>query len=241
MAERAIEVVTYEALAAEYYDSARHPTCANFALASRKLLIPWLDSTFAVGDWICEIGPGRSLVGEWLHDRGQPLTHLILVEPSPGMAMYSLDWISAGARLFQAEAQHVPLRDSAVSIVVASLGDPYNELNFWREARRVLKPGGVALFTTPAYEWAEDFRGADNRAIDLAEFELADGRLVGVPSLVRTESDQLDLIRDAGFEAVKVAHATVRDLAGERLSPKLVTDGHRDHERIVTAYFAVAE
>jgi SAM-dependent methyltransferase len=135
----------------------------------------------------------------------------------------------------------MPLQDNSVAILVASLGDPYNEPAFWREAHRVLKPGGVVLFTTPAYEWAEKFRRASNSAPDLAEFKLANGRLVGVRSLVQSEDDQLDMIKDSGLEVVKVAHATVRDLAGVRLSSKLVIDGHGDHLRIVTGYLAKAK
>ncbi|WP_081247273.1 methyltransferase domain-containing protein [Mycobacterium avium] len=241
MAEQGIEVVSYEALAAEYYDSAKHPTCANFGLASRRLLCPLLDVTFMSGDRICEVGPGRSSVAEWLHGRGEKLNQLILVESSRGMARYSQGWVNAGAQLFHADARRMPLKDSSVSIVVASLGDPYNDLAFWREARRVLKRNGVVLFTTPAFEWAEGFRGSNGNAVDLAEFELSDGRLVGVPSLVRAENDQLSMIRDSGLDVVKIAHATVHDLAGERLSSKLVTEKRRDHRPIVTAYFAVAE
>jgi hypothetical protein len=108
--------------------------------------------------------------------------------------------------------------------LVASLGDPYNSREFWIEVFRVLKPGGTAIFTTPAYEWATCFRReteSSSSAVMEAEFELMDGTRVRLPSFIYSEEDQLSLVVESGLIVREVLHTTIADLKGEVLSPKL--------------------
>ena len=123
-----VALANYGAVASEYYDSVRHPTCDNFRAASRQLLQHSLIGLTASSDWICEVGPGRSLVAELLpaYDR------LILIDSVAPMLGYSREYHSRGAHLLLGEAGSLPLRTDSCDILVASLGDPYNESQFWR-------------------------------------------------------------------------------------------------------------
>src|SRR5580658_7644900 len=97
---------SYEDVAAEYYDSERHPTCANFRGASRLLLRTWLVGKRNTR--LCEIGAGKSVVAEILSDLGYPLGHVTLVDDSPSMLGYSKHWIRDGAKLELGSSSHLP-------------------------------------------------------------------------------------------------------------------------------------
>ena len=88
---------------------------------------------------------------------------VVLIRPSQTfyertMLAYSAAWFRRGARPVIADALRLPIRSACFGLVVASLGDAYNDPQFWSEVSRVLQPGGVVLFTTPSFEWAVSFR-----------------------------------------------------------------------------------
>src|SRR5262249_7929148 len=80
---------TYDDLASEYYDCARHPTCANFREASQSLLIPWLREMAQPEGHILEIGAGCSIVSEWLAKDKRSVARSILADLSLKMLRYS--------------------------------------------------------------------------------------------------------------------------------------------------------
>ena len=93
------------------------------------------------------------------------------------MLEHSRVWERMGATLVVAASNQLPLADSSVQRVVASLGDPYNEPSFWTESKRVLEPDGLVIFTTPSHEWAFAFRRdpSPGSGASRAEFVLRNG------------------------------------------------------------------
>ncbi len=213
---------TYEDVASEYYDAHRHPTCANFREASCSLLDQWL-RTFSFGSgWVCEVGAGKSLLAELLAARGRSLSRVVLIDSSPGMLAYSKRWCALGASLALATVEMLPLVSESVELLVASVGDPYNEVAFWKEVRRVLQPRGVSLFTTPSYEWASAFRIAAANGLRKADFELSDGRCIQVPSLIYPEVVQIELFEQSRLVVSEIAQVPRAALRSTRVSPKLL-------------------
>ena len=84
-----IRMGNYGDLAREYYDSVRHPTCANFREASRRLLISWLSTLALSGAHLLEVGAGASIVSEWLSRNGRILDRFIVTDLSSKMLQYS--------------------------------------------------------------------------------------------------------------------------------------------------------
>jgi len=214
---------TYEDLAAEYYDAVRHPTCANFREASSYVLGPWLATRVPPRATIYDVGAGRSLVAE-LAGSDRDLDGLVLVDSSPTMLAYSIEWVKRGARLVEAPAERLPAAAESVDALVASLGDPYNTPEFWAEAQRVVRPGGRVFFTTPSHEWAVAFRTRDDgeSALTRAEFELADGRRIAVLSHILAVGAQVTLIERAGFVVDEIAGVRLDALTATPVSGKLL-------------------
>lgn len=207
----------YDLLAAEYYDSRQHPTCANFREASRNLLDRLTPDVPA--SRCCEVGAGDSLLAEVIARRDQDLRGLSLTDAHWAMLEYSRRWEQFGAVLSIAEAARLPLPDASLGLLVASLGDPYNNDGFWSEVARVLEPDGLCLFTTPAWAWASSFR-ADGQLLVRAEFQLRDLRIIEVPSYVRPPSEEIQLIESHDLRVVHIEHIE-RAMVHEPVSHKL--------------------
>lgn len=200
----------YDELAAEYYDPTRHPTCANFREASRALIEMMISEETLQ---CCEVGAGGSLYADVAVKRHGDADGLLLTDASLAMLQHSRQWQEHGASLSVARASNLPVGDRSLQLVVASLGDPYDDDAFWHEVARVLAPTGRCLLTTPSWEWARQFR-SDCSPIDLAEFELADGRTVAVPSFLRHPSEERALIERHGLSVVREAAVALEDIPG---------------------------
>jgi SAM-dependent methyltransferase len=226
---------SYELVAREYYDPERHPTCANFREASRIIFQRLLG---LVSDHlsVCEVGAGKSLLAELVAGTNGNLGSLILVDESPSMLRYSEAWRNLGVKLRVASAFALPFATATFDVLVSCLGDPYNSIAFWQEAHRVLKPHGKCLFTTPSWEWARAFRDVtDAVSMHSSAFELADGSRISLPSHIYPEQDQIEIMKSAGLAVSAVSHVSIADLAGQKLSPKLVLTRGTDVD-VVTGY-----
>jgi SAM-dependent methyltransferase len=226
----------YEDLAGEYYDPILHPTCANFREASGALLSEWLPDPTHGFRWHCDVGCGKSLLAEAFIADCRSLDHLLLVDSSRSMLAHSTEWVAHGARLILADADNLPIEPLSVDVLVSSLGDPYNNRQFWLEVSRVLHPRGVGLFTTPSSEWALGFRSGPDDWPMWAEFELSDGRSVRVPSLIHPIDQQVRLIKSCGLLVKEVVDIPVSKLEVSAVSPKLETP-RGTNASIVTGYF----
>jgi hypothetical protein len=78
-------ISTYDDIAAEYYDPARHPTCANFSELSNCFLDQRIRRFATPAINILEIGAGRSTVAPIMSTQGLPLAKLTLLDKSARM------------------------------------------------------------------------------------------------------------------------------------------------------------
>lgn len=225
---------SYEDVASEYYDGERHPTAANFRNASALLLEAWLPAAFPQDGEIVEVGAGRSLLAEQLHDVGMPMDSLTLTDASEVMLDYSRVWERYGARIEVADAASLPIEDGTVALLVSILGDPYNTPAFWREVARVLRPDGTCLFTTPSHRWSEAFRAQAEEPPLCAEFVVGGGPVL-VPSFIYPVEEQTRLIEDAGLHVADVSEVRLSQLSKGALSPK-ITRSINGNDSVVTGY-----
>jgi ubiquinone/menaquinone biosynthesis C-methylase UbiE len=214
-------VAAYNEIAPEYYDAVRHPTCANFRIASERIISSWLNRLCTWQTRICEVGAGRSLLLEFLLSRPNGINEqVIITDASATMLQYSQSLAATAAATFMvAPAHQLPFCDHELSLVLASLGDSYNYPEFWLEARRVLMPGGHVIFTTPSHKWASAFRERSDPRV--AEFELTGARTVRAPSWIYDVDTQLEMTRSSGFCTVEVDGITIDELNATRISEKL--------------------
>ncbi len=214
-------IMTYDAVAAEYYDPIRHPTCANFSELSNRFLDPRILKYATPAMNILEIGAGRSTVAPIMSAVGLPLVKLTLLDKSSLMLEHSREWAQHGVRLVVDDACTPGLPPESFGLITAALGDPYNCQLFWELTAQLLQRRGICLFTIPAREWAERFRAAE--ALSLAEFALADGKIVLVRSNIPPLAEQIRLVCDAGLQVIETQGLTAAHLSGPHSAKLLVT------------------
>jgi ubiquinone/menaquinone biosynthesis C-methylase UbiE len=225
---------SFDGLASEYYDPMAHPTCENFRAASRLLIQEWL-SDRTPGPTV-EVGCGASLLAEVLTERHQSLASITLSDLSPLMLAHSNGYEKMGAKLVLASSDDLPLPTGSQESLVSSLGDPYNDQEFWKEAARVLKVGGQVFFTTPSFEWSKSFRALLPPTLrSKAEFVTAAGHKIWIPSIIISEEAQKPLMERAGFRLVESRRVCLKSIPPP-ISRKLVFLG--DNVPIVTGFFA---
>jgi SAM-dependent methyltransferase len=230
----------YETIADEYYDAAAHPTCHNLNTLSRIFIERALSAFDFDGAEVVEVGCGSSVIAPLMHRRGMDLAKLELQDASSAMLRHSSPWGDEGAALRIARADSTGRRDASVDLLVASLGDPYNDRPFWTEAARIVRPKGVILFTCPSFAWARTFRVEHERTnVDAATFVLRDGRQLTTPSFVRPPHQQMRMIEKAGFMVTVYEAMGLAVLpAGQKPSWKL-TIFENDLSSIVCGFRAV--
>jgi ubiquinone/menaquinone biosynthesis C-methylase UbiE len=220
----------YEMLASEYYDPIRHPTCANFTDSSKLITATWLRHIPNDGP-VCEVGCGMSLAAELLTQAGRNINELFLVDSSLPMLMHSERWTQSGAKLILADAAQLPFADNSIRACIASLGDPYNDPEFWDEMARVVKPLGYIIFTAPSFEWASRYRNQsqDCSAMEAAEFLLPDDTKLLARSIIRAADDQTAIVERTGRLRIEGAlTVTYSQVPSKRLSSKLLLARPRD-------------
>jgi len=213
---------SYDIIASEYYDPRAHPTCHNFNQLSRIYLERWIREPWVHRN-VLEIGAGNSSVAAILYARGYQLDGLEITDSSAPMLAHSERWADYGALLNIADARSLNRKDASVALLVSSLGDAYNLPDVWKEISRVLAPGGEVLFTIPSFQWAARFRDGRSPAQNPheAEFELRDGRLITVPSLILPLDKQIEMMESAGLMIVNFESLGVEALPPYARSPKI--------------------
>jgi trans-aconitate methyltransferase len=212
---------SYDMVAEEYYDSVRHPTCANFRQLSARYLSKQLETRRLDGS-LAEVGCGRSLLAELIEGK-RSMDGVVLTDQSEAMLRYSDRYASMGASLLVSDARDIWRSLSNLALVVASLADPYNEPAFWKSVFKCLAPGGEVMCTLPSFQWARIFRGRTHSPIEVAEFTLRDGQRHFLPSFILSLSNQVAMVEDSGLVITHFEALTVESIAiGTRLSPKLL-------------------
>lgn len=207
---------SYNSVAAEYYNAELHPTCRNFRDASRSFLHEALSSLPRRG-WAIEVGAGDSLAGEL---GPAAFERLILLDKSEAMLSYSRKY-RLFADLMIGDALALPFADNSISLIIASLADPFNVAQFWSEVQRTLKIGAHCIFTSPSYEWASSFRKQSiGEQEGAALFQLRSGEYVHLPSLVQPEESQIEMMRQAGLVLVST-NSIAADAIPQPHSPKI--------------------
>lgn len=225
---------SYSAIASEYYDAVRHPTCANFAELSEQFLAPRLRKLLlTTGMKVLEVGAGRSSVAPIMAATESRLDNLLLLDNSSEMLEHSKLWKTHGVRFVIRDALNTELEEHSFDLIASSLGDPYNCQQFWSEMWRVAKSGGCCLFTVPSSSWSSWFRR--EAAMDEAEFLLNDGTAVTVPSFVLDGEQQTKMLRSTGWDVLERASYAIADLTGP-LSPKLGSPMEGADRKILDGY-----
>lgn len=202
--------VGYSAVAAEYYDASKHSTCFSLRAASGIVLQPWIVDGCPTK--ILEVGAGRSIVAEIAQKSALDVA-VTITDASAEMLEHSRSFASVQVCLAQADADSLPYETSSFDMLVASLGDPYNALSFWTEAHRVVRRGGLVLYTTPSFEWVSCYRLFAKKPIDSAEFEISDGSVLHLPSRVLPIAAQIDEMESVGFSGITLRHVALSDLS----------------------------
>lgn len=220
-----MSVDSYSTIAPEYYNELAHPTCSNFRFLSEQflgtsLLSAWSESPPC--DAILEVGAGRSLVAPLLDRISVSTSGLTLQDISEAMLEHSREWFP-NAQYLISDARRVPLPNASQSLIVSSLGDPYNDEAFLSEVRRLLRPGGHFMITAPSEAWASAFRS--NEHSRAAEFVLLDGRSHYVPSITWDPVDYIRAAETRGFKLREFKAFQSSDIQGF-VSPKLRVGGY---------------
>jgi ubiquinone/menaquinone biosynthesis C-methylase UbiE len=230
---------SYARVAAEYYDGDLHPTSSDFGFASYQLLKKNKEILFDAQS-MCEVGAGKSTLLRVLLEENIRPTKLIISDLSSDMLQYSKDMRPTNAQFIICDATKIPVDESTFDLTVSLLGDPYNSRALWLELNRILKVGGVAFYTTPSWEWANEFRDhATDERRGAALFQTKHAGSVYVPSQVLPETHQAQLIGEAGFDVLKICRFTVEELLAlrGRASPK-ISNYLTKSTPIVTAFVA---
>jgi ubiquinone/menaquinone biosynthesis C-methylase UbiE len=214
----------YDLVANEYYDPHRHPTCANFREASKQVISTFLrECAIEDGQVQIEVGAGASVLAEIVVEAGGGLEDTYLTDSSLSMLLYSSLYRRQGASLVLGDATNLPFKGEAANLLVSSLGDPFNTIDFWHEVSRVLRPGGKAIFTTPAYDWAAWFRSGQSAVGHCALFELRDGARVPTPSHIHSQYEMNERFSRVGLRLRRYQLVRASELTTE-LSKKLLRE-----------------
>src|SRR5262249_14434669 len=108
----------YALVASEYYDAHRHPTCANFRLASALYIREKLLDLVLTGR-VLDVGAGLSIITELFIEKNRPLGDLTLVDGSIEMIAHSAGFIRSGVGAVVGDATSLPFRSRAISLIVA--------------------------------------------------------------------------------------------------------------------------
>lgn len=215
---------TYDVVAREYYDPRLHPTCANFRELSLRsfqenLRIKKIYDHLHSGK-LLETGAGKSLVAEQLAKTNFALDNLTLQDQSEEMLSHSIRWQNQINGMLISDARDVPVASGEYNTVLSFLLDPYNDPNLWNEMNRVLAAGGLWIFTTPSFDWANQFRQKSSQT--LSRFVLGSGEEIDLPSYVYPVHKMINLLKKKGFKLEAFRGLSLLEIRG-RISKKLVT------------------
>ena len=153
------------------------------------------------GETVLDLGSGAGIDCFLAAHEVGPTGHVIGVDMTPSM----IDRARANAKKGEyahvefrlGEIEHLPVESDTVDVVISNcvVNLSPEKLRVFREARRVLKPGGRMVVSDLV--WTRPLPETVRRDVDL---------LVGCISGASLREDYLALIREAGFRDVEVVH-----------------------------------
>jgi SAM-dependent methyltransferase len=191
-------VITYDHLAEEYYDP-DHQTCRNFDVATAAALPSVRDKVPADG-LILEVGCGRGRCKEFL---GVEPNRIVQLDAS--QKMLALPNREDCLLKLHGDASSIPFVDAQFAAVIGFLVDPFLGLQFLAEARKVLRPGGLLLFTTPTTDWGHALRGSKEPNASYATFITRDKQSIEVPSNLIPKDRLQAMLWHVGFSDVTIS------------------------------------
>lgn len=198
----------YELIAPEFTESLRITT-ANFHTVTHDFFQSAIRQFVLPNSPCLEIGPG----GGWLRSALKwPDAAYVCTDISRTMLLKSH---GQSGQAVCATARNLPFAEGAFDTVFASLADSYCYPAALCEIRRVLRPSGSLLLSSPAREWADAIRSPSAR--NATSFRLRDGRDIPVHSFALALKELGSLVELCGFEIEKAAAMT-----GARLDPSAV-------------------
>jgi SAM-dependent methyltransferase len=213
-------LATYEAVAAEYYDEALHPTCADFRLACRIYLNRLLQIRSLRGK-IADVGSGRSLLAEeLLVDRRAEGVELVLLDSSRMMLAYNRDHrLPFQARVVDVERE--PFGSAEFDWAFCILGDPYNTAGTWRHVGQALRPGATCILIVPSLIWAMKFRSNQPEELpNAACFVTRLGTPIYLPSFIYDAAGQAALLSQGELQVCGHSTINLREMPSVS-SPKI--------------------
>lgn len=105
----------------------------------------------APGERVIDVACGTGLVARLAAEAVGPDGGVAGLDPTPGMLDVARSVSPAGIDWYQAPAESMPLPDASFDVVVCSMGLQFfgDKVQGLREMRRVLRPGGRAVVSTP--------------------------------------------------------------------------------------------
>jgi guanylate kinase/ubiquinone/menaquinone biosynthesis C-methylase UbiE len=185
----------YALVMPEFHDATR-PTTANFHDLTRKF---WgrIAESVTPGAAILELGVGNG----WLMGAAR----------WPEMSYRGVDIISsANPQISVASCRELPFESESFDYIVASLADPFLFPAALREIHRIMKPGAIFAFTSPAREWSELLRKGEAR--NQTTFRLKSGEEAQVYSFCIDNTWFDTVLPLCGFRRIDGQASALRDL-----------------------------
>lgn len=221
----------YERVSVEYYRRDLHPTCANLRDCTEYGLRAIERLVFGEGRLFCEVGCGLSMLGNSrvFHD-----SVVVGVDLNAGILSH------AAPPVIRADVFALPFGNACLDGIFGSLIDPYNTEEFYREALRVLRPGGRLVFSVPDIEWVRYNRTKEGIQQQVAILSLADGSGARLPSYVYENNEQIAMLDQIGFQDSWRYPVRLEDcVARDQISPRfLKPDGNLVSENAVNMFIS---
>lgn len=211
--------VQYDLIANEYYHES-HKTCRLFDILNDEALKRWSIEIDKKSNYhnVMEIGCGLSKISEKIFRENVTLH---FTDISLNMLKNSINKHGMDRNYFISSSFEMPIQNRKFDLLFSFLTDPYNCLDFYKEAHRILRWEGILFGTIPSYEWSKCIR-ANYINRHVAKFRLKNDYEIEIPSIIDKANNIEKKLRLAGFENVKIDNIYIpKSIASEKIPLKL--------------------
>ena len=231
----------YECMAETYYHQSHTTTRAFEFATSNALAENNIDGILPGHCLALDVGSGRGMLPEYLPEFAARAKR---IELDLSRAMLAIPRGDPIAGLVQADATHLPFRDSLCQVVTAFLFDPFNKRDFLLEARRVCRRDGVFLGSLPSWEFASAARRLLGIPPDKTVFKYKGSTLIQDSYL--SKPDELrSALMEVGFSRVLLFSGTLGKHAPDSLISTQIVNSARERKvhprQLPLVYVVVAQ